>query len=152
MTPPPVLMVLAETRLPGTKASPIVVGSSTQRPSCAASPPATSAERARPPVEERMRSWIEANAPKHLKPYLEASGFGNTNTGPHNTLAEAKAWQAKKAAAGWACLQWPKAYGGRGATPIQSVIWSQEEGIYSKLSGAFIIGQGMCAPTLMGKY
>ncbi|MFM8354113.1 MAG: acyl-CoA dehydrogenase family protein, partial [Gammaproteobacteria bacterium] len=89
-----------------------------------------------------VRSWIDANAPKHLKPYLESSGFGNTNTGPFDGLAEAKAWQRKKAEAGWACLQWPKAYGGRGASPIESVIWSQEEGVYGKLSGMFIIGQG----------
>jgi len=96
-----------------------------------------------------VRAWIDANAPKHLKPYLEASGFGTTNTGGYDTFAEAKAWQRRKAEAGWACLVWPKEYGGRGATPIQNVIWGQEEGVYGKLSGAFIIGQGMCAPTLM---
>ena len=45
--------------------------------------------------------------------------------------------------------QWPEEYGGRGASPIESVIWNQEEGHYGKLSGTFIIGQGMCAPTLM---
>jgi len=97
-----------------------------------------------------VRAWIDANAPKHLKPYLERSGFGNTNTGPYDGLAEAKAWQKKKADAGWACLTWPKEYGGRGASAIQNVIWSQEEGVYGRLSGMFIIGQGMCAPTLMG--
>jgi acyl-CoA dehydrogenase len=96
------------------------------------------------------RAWIDANAPKHLKPFLESSGFGNTNTGPHDTFAEAKAWQRKKKEAGWACLTWPKEYGGRGASPIQNVIWAQEEGVFGRLSGAFIIGQGMCAPTMMG--
>ena len=60
-----------------------------------------------------------------------------------------KKWQKKKAEAGWACIQWPEEYGGRGASPIESVIWNQEEGHYGKLSGTFIIGQGMCAPTLM---
>jgi alkylation response protein AidB-like acyl-CoA dehydrogenase len=95
------------------------------------------------------RQWIAANAPHQLRPYLEKSGFGTTNTGPFNLLEEAKKWQAKKARAGWACIQWPVAYGGRGASPIQSVIWSQEEGVYAKLSGMFIIGQGMCAPTMM---
>jgi alkylation response protein AidB-like acyl-CoA dehydrogenase len=95
------------------------------------------------------RAWLDTNAPTHLKGYLEASGFGTTNTGPYDVMEEAKQWQRKKAEAGWACLQWPKEYGGRGASPIQSVIWSQEEGVYGKLSGAFIIGHGMCAPTLM---
>jgi alkylation response protein AidB-like acyl-CoA dehydrogenase len=96
------------------------------------------------------RAFVTANAPTYLKPFLEKSGFGSTNTGAYDLLAEAKKWQKKKAEAGWACIQWPKEYGGRGASPIQSVIWSQEEGIYGRLSGTFIIGQGMCAPTMMG--
>lgn len=60
-----------------------------------------------------------------------------------------KAWQKKKAEAGWACLHWPKEYGGAGATPIERVIWGQEEGVYGKLSSPFLIGQGMCGPTVM---
>ncbi|HEX7037923.1 MAG TPA: acyl-CoA dehydrogenase [Pseudomonadales bacterium] len=95
------------------------------------------------------RAWIDANAPKYLKPYLERSGFGTTNTGPYNVLEEARKWQRAKAEAGWACLLWPKEYGGRGASPIENVIWNQEEGVYAKLSGVFIIGHGMCGPTLM---
>ena len=64
-------------------------------------------------------------------------------------MAAAKAWQKKKAEAGWACLHWPKEYGGRGATPIERVIWGQEEGPYAALGGVFIIGHGMCGPTMM---
>ena len=37
-----------------------------------------------------------------------------------------KAWQKKKADGGWACLHWPKEYGGRGATPIERVIGSRK--------------------------
>ncbi|HRD47396.1 MAG TPA: acyl-CoA dehydrogenase family protein, partial [Caulobacter sp.] len=64
-------------------------------------------------------------------------------------IVASKAWQKKKAEAGWACLHWPKEYGGRGATPIERVIWGQEEGVYGALSGLFIIGHGMCGPTVM---
>ena len=96
-----------------------------------------------------VRSFIQANAPHYLDEHLAKSGFGNTNTGEYDTLEEAKKWQKTKADAGWACLLWPTEYGGRGATPIQNVIWSQEEGLYARLSGTFIIGQGMCAPTMM---
>ena len=52
----------------------------------------------------------------------------------------AKAWQKKKAAAGWSCLVWPREYGGRGATPVERVIWEQEEGVYAKLALVFVIG------------
>jgi alkylation response protein AidB-like acyl-CoA dehydrogenase len=98
---------------------------------------------------EEVRAWIASNAPDYLFEPLSTSGFGATRTGEFNPLTEAKKWQKKKADAGWACIQWPKEYGGRSATPIQSVIWNQEEGVYGRLSGTFIIGQGMCAPTMM---
>jgi alkylation response protein AidB-like acyl-CoA dehydrogenase len=98
---------------------------------------------------EEVRAWIDANAPDYLFNALSTSGFGATRTGDYDPLVEAKKWQKKKADAGWACIQWPAEYGGRSATPIQNVIWSQEEGVYGRLSGTFIIGQGMCAPTMM---
>ncbi len=98
---------------------------------------------------QEVRQWIADNAPAYLAENLAASGFARTNTGDHDPLDEAKKWQKKKADSGWACIRWPKEYGGRGATPIQSVIWSQEEGVYGKLSSTFIIGQGMCGPTIM---
>ena len=95
------------------------------------------------------REWIAKNAPSYLFETLSASGFGSTRTGEYDSLEEARKWQKKKSEAGWACIQWPTAYGGRDATPIQSVIWNQEEGVYSRLTSTFIIGQGMCAPTMM---
>ncbi len=96
------------------------------------------------------RTWIEANAPKHLYPILSGSGFGTSaDAGEIDMLAEAKKWQKLKRDAGWACLHWPKEYGGRGSTPMQRVIWNQEEGVYAQLSFTFIIGQGMCGPTVM---
>jgi acyl-CoA dehydrogenase len=95
------------------------------------------------------RAWIEANAPKELEAELKSGGFGNNGLKSIDPIAASKAWQKKKAEAGWACLHWPKEYGGRGATPIERVIWGQEEGVYGALSGLFIIGHGMCGPTVM---
>jgi alkylation response protein AidB-like acyl-CoA dehydrogenase len=92
------------------------------------------------------RDWIAANAPKHLEDELTNPRPGAARDG---RLSDSKAWQKKKADAGWACLHWPKEYGGRGATPIERVIWQQEEGVYDKLSRPFAIGQGMCGPTVM---
>ena len=97
----------------------------------------------------QARAWIAANAPTHLHAELESAGYGQSPLRSGDILAASKAWQAAKHAAGWACLHWPKAYGGRGATPIERVIWQQEEGAYAKLALVFLIGQGMCGPTLM---
>lgn len=96
-----------------------------------------------------VRAWIAANAPKELEAELKQSSFGNMGLKSADPIEAAKAWQKKKAEAGWACLHWPKEYGGRGATPIERVIWGQEEGAYSALGGLFTIGHGMCGPTLM---
>jgi alkylation response protein AidB-like acyl-CoA dehydrogenase len=96
-----------------------------------------------------VRGWIGANAPVELKADLESAGFGSLDLKGVDPMAVAKAWQKKKADAGWACLHWPKDYGGRGASPIERVIWGQEEGVYGALGGIFIIGHGMCGPTMM---
>src|SRR6201986_3186744 len=95
------------------------------------------------------KAWIAANAPKQYEEELRKSSLVRTQLEGANILEVAKAWQKKKAEAGWACLHWPKEYGGRGASPIERVIWQQEEGVYGKLTQPFQIGEGMCGPTVM---
>ena len=94
------------------------------------------------PAEATFRAtaaqWLKANIPtadalKGLTP-----------------MAQGKLWQKRKADAGWACIRWPKAYGGRGATAIEQVILNQEEAkLDTPGTGQFSIGQGMAAPTMM---
>ena len=98
---------------------------------------------------KEVRAWIDANAPKHLEPELKRASFGSSGLTSEDPIEAGKAWQKKKAEAGWACLHWPKQYGGGARSPIERVIWSQEEGVYSVLSGPFTIGHGMCGPTVM---
>ncbi|CAA0093419.1 Acyl-CoA dehydrogenase FadE34 [Zhongshania aliphaticivorans] len=98
---------------------------------------------------KEVRAWLAENAPTHLAPHLKKSVFGKANTGGEDIVEVSKAWQRKKAEGGWAAMMWPQEYGGRGATPMQSIIWGQEEGVYSQLSGLFIIGLGMCGPTMI---
>src|SRR3979409_791120 len=88
------------------------------------------------------RKWIEANAPREFEAELSKSSLGRIRLQNHDMVEVGKAWQKKKADAGWACLHWPREYGGRGSTPIERVIWQQEEGAFGKLSGMFIIGHG----------
>jgi alkylation response protein AidB-like acyl-CoA dehydrogenase len=87
----------------------------------------------------KARAWLEANAPRE-----RASGRGDAEH-----MAAAKAWQAKKAAAGYAQITWPKEWGGGGGTPMQSIIFGQEEAKYGQNYGYFQIGLGMCVPTVM---
>jgi alkylation response protein AidB-like acyl-CoA dehydrogenase len=97
----------------------------------------------------QVRAWIDANAPKHLEEELKRASFGSNGVVSEDPIAAGKAWQKKKAESGWACLHWPKEYGGGARTPIERVIWGQEEGPYAALTGVFTIGHGMCGPTVM---
>jgi alkylation response protein AidB-like acyl-CoA dehydrogenase len=95
------------------------------------------------------RQWIDANAPREFEEELTKSSLGRIKLKKHDIVEVAKAWQKKKAEGGWVCLHWPKEYGGRGASPVEKVIWQQEEGVYFKLTSPFQIGEGMCGPTVM---
>jgi len=95
------------------------------------------------------RAWLAAHAPRRLEPELRQASFGTFVLTSDDPIAASKAWQLRKFEAGWACLHWPKLYGGREASPIERVIWVQEEGPYAALSGLFSIGHNMCGPTLM---
>ncbi len=87
---------------------------------------------------EEARAWLTANVPSAD----ELKGL--------DRMQQAKLWQKRKADAGWACIRWPKEYGGRDANAIQQVILNQEEAkIDAPETGVFGIGQGMAAPTLM---
>jgi hypothetical protein len=93
------------------------------------------------------RTWLETNAE-----LLDPGEQGGDLLGERvddATLKATKAWQKKKADAGWACISWPKEYGGREATAIQSVIWNQEHAKYRTPPNVFGIGLGMCGPTIL---
>src|SRR6185503_12609701 len=94
-----------------------------------------------------VRSWLEQNA----KPKT-AAGFSAENPryqrNETEALKVAKAWQAKKAAKGYARITWPKEIGGLGGTPMQQVVYNQEEAKFDVPSGFFEIGLGMCIPTV----
>jgi len=94
-----------------------------------------------------VRAWLEANA--ELRGPEDGGGVDLGELVDDETLSAAKAWQKKKADAGWACIRWPKEYGGRGATAIQGVIWGQEESKFKTALNIFGIGHGMCGPTVM---
>jgi alkylation response protein AidB-like acyl-CoA dehydrogenase len=87
------------------------------------------------------RAWLEANAKR--------SGPSESGLDDPSNMDEARAWQRKKAEAGYACITWPKEWGGGGGKAWQSVIFGQEEAKYATPGNPFAIGLGMCVPTVM---
>lgn len=94
-----------------------------------------------------VRTWLDKNA----KPRTSRdTGDVMEENGAASMMAASKAWQKKKAEAGYARITWPKGMGGIGGTPMQSIIFGQEESKYEVATGGpFAIGLGMCIPTLM---
>jgi alkylation response protein AidB-like acyl-CoA dehydrogenase len=91
------------------------------------------------------RAFLNANAERKAgaRPVLRQSGVDA------EAVRRCKAWQVKKADAGFAGLTWPKRFGGREASPILQVIYNQEEDDFVVPRGLFEIGLGMCMPTMM---
>ncbi|MEZ4215393.1 MAG: acyl-CoA dehydrogenase family protein [Myxococcota bacterium] len=94
------------------------------------------------------RTWLSAHAKLLAPGVAKRNALSETLLTPE-LIAASKAWQKKKADAGWACITWPKEYGGRGATPMQNVIWGQEEARFDTPPNIFTIGIGMCGPTIL---
>ena len=94
----------------------------------------------------KARAFLDEHA-ERLGPDEQPGGFAERDD--PELIRKAQAWQALKKDNGWACLTWPKEYGGQGSTSIQSVIWNQEEARYRTPPNVFAIGIGMLGPTIM---
>ena len=68
-----------------------------------------------------VRAWLADNLP---------AGFGTPGyrgpREPGERLAVAKSWQKKLCEGGYAGFSWPREYGGRGATIMEQLVWSEE--------------------------
>ena len=99
------------------------------------------------PEEAEFRAEARAFLEKHLEP-KGSTPLRQRVTG-EEFMARAKQWQKVKAENRFAQITWPKEWGGRGGTSMQSVIWGQEESKFDAPTGPFTIGLGMCVPTVI---
>lgn len=69
---------------------------------------------------------------------------------PADKVAFARRWQRRLFEGGWVGLHWPREYGGRGATPLEQFMFSEE---YTALGAPsmmdFGVGPGLVGPTLI---
>jgi alkylation response protein AidB-like acyl-CoA dehydrogenase len=91
------------------------------------------------------RAWLETHATLKQRP----DDFFEPHLNPAERMRLAREWQGRKAAAGFGAITWPQALGGRGGTPMQELIWRQEEGRYNVPTGFFNVSLGMVIPSLM---
>jgi alkylation response protein AidB-like acyl-CoA dehydrogenase len=92
---------------------------------------------------QEVRTWLEANQPPPLtaeeKERIDEDLLWDRN----------KRWHKKLYENGWVGLNWPKQYGGRGATFIEQVIFQQELGRLGLPMGINVLGIIMTGPALM---
>jgi alkylation response protein AidB-like acyl-CoA dehydrogenase len=87
------------------------------------------------------RAWLEENLAEYREPPAVPYKLDEF-------IRRSKAWQAKKFAAGYTGITWPKQFGGQGLGPMNSIIYGQEESRFHAPSGLYSIGLGMCIPTV----
>jgi alkylation response protein AidB-like acyl-CoA dehydrogenase len=90
------------------------------------------------------KAWLAARAPAvELVP--------GQSLPDDELIARARAWQQAKAAEGYGAILWPADIGGRAGTPIEQVIFDEEENHYRVPTGPFVrMGMHMAIPSILG--
>ena len=94
---------------------------------------------------QEAAGWLEDNLSSDFAAVRFRGGPGDE----HSVVEERKAWERRLAEGGWACIGWPEAYGGRGASIEQQVIFNEE---YARAGGPGRmghIGETLTGPTLI---
>jgi alkylation response protein AidB-like acyl-CoA dehydrogenase len=94
---------------------------------------------------KELRAWLEKNAPKDGK-LAEADTFAEDDDTDWDRRV---AWCRKLNEGGWLGIDWPKEYGGRGASILQSIVYHQELGRARAPLPYIGSGLSLIGPTLM---
>ena len=96
------------------------------------------------------RDWLGAHATlKDPTRHAPASAGSVDREAELEHVRRSQAWQATLYEGGWAGITWPKEFGGRGGTPIQAIIFAEEQARFDVPTGVFAQGIGMAGPTIM---
>lgn len=88
------------------------------------------------------KAWLAAKAPAHVM--QEGVRLPDTEEAERG-----RAWMRELFDGGWAGITFPKALGGRGASGVEAVVFSEEESKYLLPKGPFTsIGTGMALPVI----
>ena len=91
-----------------------------------------------------LRTWLAANVPGEWR----RPGFW-ASLPEDESFALRRDWERAKAEAGFAGIQWPVEYGGRGGTPGMKAIYDQEMVLADAPRTVNALGLTFLAPTVM---
>ena len=97
-----------------------------------------------------VREFLTAHAsPISKRPSLNAMSHDAHSEAETLHVKKSQAWQAMLFDNGWAGITWPTAYGGRGQTSVEQMIFNQELAGFDVPGSVFAQGIGMAGPTLI---
>ena len=92
---------------------------------------------------DEIRAWFAANVP------ADWVRRRNAEESMEGRFAYLRAWQRKLFDAGWAGVSWPKEFGGRGASLMEQVIFTEEMARAEAPPLANVLGLGLVGPTII---
>jgi alkylation response protein AidB-like acyl-CoA dehydrogenase len=90
-----------------------------------------------------LRDWLSANLTDEL---IAARGNPGRDDATFEML---RAWNHMMADAGWAAVSWPREYGGRGATVLEQLVYTEETTRARAPLPLNVIGMNNIAPAIM---
>ena len=96
---------------------------------------------------ERARDWLAREAPRHG--WVKPAGGSRDRTERGSDVARAKECQRALFDGGFAGISWPAEYGGQGLGIREQIAFNAESLDYDLPLGLYIIGLGMCGPTIL---
>jgi alkylation response protein AidB-like acyl-CoA dehydrogenase len=90
-----------------------------------------------------LRDWLSANLTDELIAARRPSGRDDA------TFKMLRAWNRTMADAGWAAVSWPRDYGGRGATVLEQLVYTEETTRARAPLPLNVIGMNNIAPAIM---
>jgi len=91
---------------------------------------------------DQVRSWLAANVPSDWEKR-------RTEDELQERFEFLRAWQKRVFEAGWAGIAWPKEFGGRGATLMEQVIFTEEMARAGAPPLANVLGLMLIGPTII---
>src|SRR3984885_15639127 len=91
---------------------------------------------------DELRAWLGAHVPRDWEQH-------RLHDSMHERFQFLRDWQKRVFEAGWAGVAWPKEYGGRGASLMEQVIFTQEMAAAGAPPLANILGLALIGPTII---
>lgn len=92
---------------------------------------------------DELRAWLATNLTD------DTVGAGRSRSNDAGSFETLRAWSRTTAEAGWAAVSWPLAYGGRGATLLEQLVYAEEMTRARAPVPLNVIGINNIAPAIM---